>query len=94
MICYGPLEDAVPTPRGQSPETQGSKVLEFAAPHVLLIDRMNGSGHELVIPAPLKRTLTRVGYDDGEAPRAGRTYLDSKAGGYGWNAVAGVYTPA
>ncbi|GAA4034355.1 hypothetical protein GCM10023063_17930 [Arthrobacter methylotrophus] len=94
LIWYGPLEDAVPTPRGESPETDGSKVLEFATPHVLLIDRMNGSGHEVTIPAPLKRTLTRVGYDDGEAPRTGRAYLDSNAGGYGWDSVAGVYKPA
>jgi hypothetical protein len=94
LIWYGALEDAVPTPRGESPETEGSKVLEFATPHVLLIDRMNGSGHEVTIPAPLKRTLTRVGYDDVEAPQTGRAYLDSGAGGYGWDSIAGVYKPA
>jgi hypothetical protein len=94
LIWYGALEDVVPTPRVESPEAEGSKVLEFATPHVLLIDRMNGSGHEVTIPAPLKRTLTRVGYDDGEAPRTERAYLDSNADGYGWDAVAGVYKPA
>lgn len=94
VIWYGGLEDAVPAPRTESPETEGSKVLEFATPHVLLIDRMNGSGHEVVIPAPLRRTLTRVGYDEDEAPRTGRAYLDSNSGGYGWDAVAGVYKPA
>jgi hypothetical protein len=94
VIWYGGVEDAVPTPRFESPETEGQKVLEFAKPHVLLIDKWNGSGHEVVIPAPLKRTLTRVGYDDQEAPQTGRAYLDSDAGGYGWDAVAGVHKPA
>lgn len=94
VIWYGGLEDAVPTPRGESPETEGSKVLEFAAPHILLIDKWNGSGHEVVVPAPLKRTLTRVGYDEGEAPQTGRAYLDSGSGGYGWDAIAGVHKPA
>lgn len=94
VIWYGDLEDAVPTPRGESPDTEGSKVLEFATPHVLLIDRWNGSGHEVIIPAALKRTLTRVGYDDQEAPQTGRAYLDSASEGYGWDSIAGVYKPA
>ncbi|MBG0739032.1 hypothetical protein IV500_06405 [Paeniglutamicibacter antarcticus] len=94
VIWYGALEDAVPTPRGESAETDGSKVLEFATPHVLLIDKWNGSGHEVILPAPLKRTLTRVGYDEAEAPQTGRAYLDSDSGGYGWDSVAGVYKPA
>ena len=94
VIWYGGLEDAVPTPRGESPETEGSKVLEFAAPHILLIDKWNGSGHEVVIPSPLKRTLTRVGYDEVEAPQTGRAYLDNSSEGYGWDSIAGVHKPA
>lgn len=94
VIWYGGIEDAVPTPRGESPETEGQKVLEFSRPHILLIDKWNGSGHEVVVPAPLKRTLTRVGYDDEAAPQTGRAYLDSDTEGYGWDSVAGVYMPA
>lgn len=92
VIWYGGLEDAVSTPRSDS-EADGQKVLEFATPHVLLIDKWNGSGHEVVIPAPLTRTLTRV-QDDQETPQTGRAYLDKGAGGYGWDEVAGVYKPA
>lgn len=94
VIWYGDVEDAVPTPRAEAPETEGRKVLEFASPHILLIDKWNGSGHDVVIPSVLKRTLTRVGPDDAEAPQSGRAYLDSNAGGYGWDSVAGVYKPA
>lgn len=84
----------MPTLRGESPETEGQKILEFAKPHILLIDKLNGSGHDVVLPAAMKRTLTRVGYDDEEAPQTGRAYVDSDAGGYGWDSVAGVYKPA
>ncbi|ACL41899.1 hypothetical protein Achl_3948 (plasmid) [Pseudarthrobacter chlorophenolicus A6] len=94
VLWYGGIEDAVPTPRAESPETEGQKVLEFAKPHILLIDKWNGSGHDVVVPAAMKRTLTRVGDDDGEAPQTGRAYLDSDAGGYGWDDVAGVHKPA
>jgi hypothetical protein len=94
VIWYGGIDDAVPTPRGESPDAEGSKVLEFAQPHILLIDKWNGSGHDVVVPAALKRTLTRVGYEEEEAPQTGRAYLDSDAGGYGWDDVAGVHKPA
>ncbi|MET4144129.1 hypothetical protein [Arthrobacter sp. UYCo732] len=94
VLWYGGIDDAVPTPRTESPETEGRKVLDFAKPHVLLIDKWNGSGHDVVVPAAMKRTLTRVGYDEEEAPQTGRAYLDSDAGGYGWDSVAGVYKPA
>lgn len=84
----------MPSPRFESPETEGQRVLEFAKPHILLIDMWNGSGHDVVVPAAMKRTLTRVGLDDEEAPQTGRAYLDSDADGYGWDSVAGVYKPA
>ncbi len=68
VIWYGAVEDAVPTPRGESSETDGSKVLEFATPHVLLIDKWNGSGHEVILAAPLNKDT-----DTGRLRRSGST---------------------
>lgn len=94
LIWYGGIEDAVPTPRLESPEAEGQKVLEFAKPHILLIDKWNGSGHDVVVPAAMKRTLIRVGREESEAPQTGRAYLDADAGGYGWDDVCGLHKPA
>lgn len=59
-----------------------SRDLSFTDPHVLLIDRMNGSGHEVKIPGTVKVTATP------DKP----VRLDAaKDNGYGWDDVAGVY---
>lgn len=95
VIFYGPIEDAVPEPRSETdcPET-ASKVLEFARPHLLLIDKYNGSGYDTILPAPLKRTLVRAGGDGPEVPQTGRAYLDDAAGGYSWDDVCGLVKSA
>lgn len=95
VIFYGPIDDAVPEPRSETdcPET-ASKVLEFDRPHLLLIDKYNGSGYDTVLPAPLKRTLTRSAPDGTEAPQTGRAYLDDAAGGYSWDDVCGLVKSA
>jgi hypothetical protein len=95
VIFYGPIEDAVPAPRSET-ECPGtaSKVLEFAKPHVLLIDKYNGSGYDTVLPTPLKRTLTRPDADGPEVPQTGRVYLDDAAGGYSWDDVCGLVKSA
>lgn len=90
------LEDAVSTPRSDA-DDPGQKVLEFAAPHVLLIDKWNGSGRDVKIPAPMKRTLTRrSGEDDNgsETTQTGRAYTDASAGGCSWDTCAGLHKPA
>jgi len=95
VIFYAPLEDAVPAPRSDSdcPET-AMKVLEFAKPHILLIDKWNGSGHDVVVPSPLKKTLIRPAEDGPEVPQTGRAYLDASAGGYSWDSVCGLVKSA
>ena len=95
VIFYGPIEDAVPAPRSETdcPET-ASKVLEFARPHLLLIDKYNGSGYDTVLPASLKRTLVRPGEDGSGVSQTGRVYLDDAAGGYSWDDVCGLVKSA
>jgi hypothetical protein len=95
VIFYGPIEDSVPAPRSETdcPE-DASKVLEFAKPHVLLIDKYNGSGYDTVLPSPLKRTLVRPAEDGADVPQTGRVYLDDDAGGYSWDDVCGLVKSA
>ncbi|MDJ0459919.1 hypothetical protein PUN71_022180 [Arthrobacter sp. NQ7] len=55
VLWYGDVADAVPSTRSDNdPEAGKEKVLEFAKPHVLLIDKWNGQGYDTVLPAPLK----------------------------------------
>lgn len=94
VIFYGPIGDSVPAPRSETDCSEtDSKVLEFAKPHLLLIDKFNGSGYDTVLPTPLKRTLTRPGEED-EVPQTGRVYLDDAAGGYSWDDVCGLVKSA
>lgn len=95
VIFYAPLEDAVPCTRFETDPGAGrEKVLEFAKPNILLIDKWNGSGHDVVIPSPLKKTLTRPSEDTPEVPQTGRAYLDASGGGYSWDAVCGLVKSA
>lgn len=58
-----------------------SREITFKDPHILLIDRMNGSGHDVQIPGTIKATATP------EKP----VKLDAaKNDGYGWDDTAGV----
>jgi hypothetical protein len=94
VIFYGDIEDAVPNTRFENePDTGKTKVLEFANPHILLIDKWGGSGHDVVVPAPLKRTLS-VPAEDTDTPQTGHVYLDDKAGGYSWDDVCGLVKSA
>jgi hypothetical protein len=94
VIFYGDIADAVPNTRfDNDPDAGKAKVLEFSKPHILLIDKWNGSGHDVVVPAPLKRTLT-VPDEGTETPQTGRVYLDDKAGGYSWDDVCGLVKSA
>ncbi|HEX9088371.1 MAG TPA: hypothetical protein VF867_12690 [Arthrobacter sp.] len=95
VIFYGDVADAVPVTRfDNDPDAGKEKVLEFAKPNILLIDKWNGSGHDVVIPAPLKRTLARPAEDGSETPQTGRAYLDDSAGGYSWDDVCGLVKSA
>jgi hypothetical protein len=61
--------------------------LTFEGAEVVLIDRMNGSGHSARIPGKLTTTITS------DRP----AFLDSPSKserGYGWDDVAGVHKPA
>ncbi|MFD0046993.1 hypothetical protein ACFVGV_17565 [Pseudarthrobacter scleromae] len=89
------MADVVPSTRFDSdPEAGKAKVLEFAKPHLLLIDKWNGSGYDTVLPAPLEKTLAKPAEDGSEAPRTGRVYLDDSGDGYSWDDVCGVVKSA
>lgn len=95
VIFYGDIADAVPATRfDNDPDAGREKVLEFARPHLLLIDKLNGSGHDTVLPAPLKKTLVRPSEDGPEAPQTGRVYLDDSGDGYSWDDVCGLVKSA
>lgn len=95
VIFYGDVADAVPaTQFDNDPDAGREKVLEFAKPHILLIDKWNGSGHDVVVPAPLKRTLAKPSEDGSETPRTGRVYLDDSGDGYSWDDVCGLVKSA
>lgn len=95
VIFYADIADAVPATRFDTdPDAGKEKVLEFARPHILLIDKWNGSGHDVVVPAPLKRTLAKPAEDGSEVPRTGRVYLDDSGDGYSWDDVCGLVKSA
>ncbi|WP_026535892.1 hypothetical protein [Arthrobacter sp. H14] len=93
IIWYGDIQDGIARPRGDD-ENSGLKTLHFERAHVLLIDRINGSGHDVQIDASCSKTLLRPADDDPETDATGRVYLDSGTHGYSWNDVAGVHKPA
>lgn len=95
VIFYSEIDDVVPSTQFDNDSDAGKeKVLEFPKPHILLIDKWNGSGHDVVVPAPLKRTLARPAEDGSEAPRTGRVYLDDSGDGYSWDDVCGLVKSA
>jgi hypothetical protein len=95
VIFYSDVADVVPSTRSDSdPEAGKEKVLEFAKPHVLLIDKWNGSGYDTVLPTPLKKTLAKPSEDGSEVPPTGRVYLDDSGDGYSWDDVCGLVKSA
>lgn len=91
LIFTAPVEDMAATPREGGEEVQ-RKQLTFTAPRVLLIDSVNGSGHEVSIPTTVTKVLDQPEEDSSEVPIEGRVSLDKDAGGYSWDDVAGVVT--
>lgn len=84
VIWSGKYTDAVPA--------DSQKTLTLKDPHFVLIDSFNGSGWEGQAEGTIKRTIGMRG-EGVELPRSQRAYLDSRAGGYGWQSIAGV-TPS
>ncbi|MCU6480554.1 hypothetical protein [Arthrobacter sp. A2-55] len=65
----------------ESDGTRKTRELTFTRPHILLIDRWNGSGHSVQFPGTVRAQATE------DRP----VRLDSSTDrGYGWDAVAGV----
>ena len=62
----------------------GDKLTFQAGANILLLDRVNGSGHDDAIVFPVTIPITEDN----------RPHLDRTGGGYGWEAVAGTYNPA
>lgn len=95
VLFYSDVADVVPSTRSDSdPEAGKERVLEFAKPHLLLIDKWNGQGYDTVLPTPLKRTLAKPAEDGPEAPQTGRVYLDDSGDGYSWDDVCGLVKSA
>lgn len=76
VIWYGDIETLAKAEAGDR--------LEFTDPHIVLLDRMNGSGYDTRLDFDITVTL-----DEERMP-----HLDRTGWGYGWDAVAGVYAPA
>ena len=94
VIFYDDIADLAPSTSSDADEDAGkSRELEFTNPRVLLIDKWNGSGHDVRIPGTLKRTLGQPA-EGRELDQTQRVYLDSKAGGYSWDDVCGLHKPA
>jgi hypothetical protein len=85
IIWYGDISDAN-VGEWVDGEQKDERRLEFGdSAHVLLIDKYNGSGHEVEFSGGgINTTINK----DNPA------VLDSKAVGYGWDEVAGVHKPA
>lgn len=82
VIWYGDIADAtVIGPQGAAPAE-----ITFTKPHIVLLDPMNGSGHDVELPDMLIKHVTP----------SDPAHLDSASHrhGYGWDDTAGVYMPA
>lgn len=88
LITYADL-DVVRVPSDFSGGTT-TKDLAFTNPRILLIDRMNGSGHDVEIPGTATVRLTSN--PDGEPAEKGDRFVmdNAKGNGYGWDETAGV----
>ena len=54
------IDESAAAPRSETGGSENaSRVLELLKLHILLIDKWNGSGHGVVVPSPLKKTLIR-----------------------------------
>lgn len=91
LIFTAGVEDMAATPREGGEEVQ-RKQLTFTSPRLLLIDAVNGCGHEVSIPTTVTKVLDQPEADSTEVPVEGRVSLDKDAGGYSWDDVAGVVT--
>ncbi|MBE4719501.1 hypothetical protein [Pseudarthrobacter sp. AB1] len=89
LIFTGDLEEMAAAPRVAGAEIQ-NKQLTFTSPRVLLIDPWNGSGHEVSVPVTVVKVLPQPSDEGGFPDGADRVSLDSNAGGYSWDRVAGV----
>lgn len=89
LIFTGNVEDVAAAPSDGGEEVQ-RRQLTFTTPEVLLIDTMNGSGHEVNVPATLIKVLDQPAEDGSGISDDGRVMLDSHAPGYSWDDVAGV----
>lgn len=83
VIYHGDVVDVIPGVK--------AKAVAFDAPHLVLLDTINGSGHSTQMAGPLE---TRI--DALDAPNPSRAVLDSPRGGhgYGWDDTAGVVKSA
>lgn len=90
VLWYGDVATASSSP---SSEHSGSNTLTFTNPTILLIDRINGSGHEVRILGQVRKNLA-PNLDQEDLERTEKVYLDSAAGGYGWDSIAGVVKSA
>lgn len=71
---------------------EGETALEFTNPHVVLIDRNNGSGYDAQFKGAAKKTIPAA---ENINSKTDRVFLDKgDIGGYGWDEVCGLVTSA
>lgn len=75
-----------------SASQDGPSKLAFNDPYVVLIDRINGSGHDVKLQGTVSKSIPEA--DKASEPES-RVFLDDGGrGGYGWDEVAGVVKSA
>lgn len=67
---------------------RNEKHVTFVDPHLVLIDPWHGSGFDAQVEGNITVTIDPAG--ENELPHNRRAFLDSDAGGYGWDEIAGV----
>lgn len=75
-----------------SASQDGPSKLAFTDPYVVLIDRINGSGHDVKLQGTMSKSIPEA---DKASESESRVFLDQGGrGGYGWDQVAGVVKSA
>lgn len=75
-----------------SASQDGPSKLAFTDPYVVLIDRINGSGHDVKLQGTVSKRIPEA--EKASEPET-RVFLDDDGrGGYGWDQVAGVVKSA
>lgn len=83
VIWYGDAGDLYEGLRYRDKEGKPNGRIRWTNPYLLVLDSMNGSGHDVRIEGTISKPFDRE-----------RLMLDSQGWGYSWDAVCGLHGPA